>query len=1076
MSADAPPVLALSGAAQVRPPGRAPVRLERKQAALLAWLSLEGPTPRSRLAGLLWPDVPEARSRANLRQCLARLRDAAGALVHDSAGLLSLAPGVALAAPLSSDPPLLDADRFDDLAELSAWLESQRDVQRATRHRALLARVRAALQAGELDLALADADALLAADRESEEAYRTVMEVLYLRADHAAAIGVWDRCREMLRGLYGVSPSPATQHLGELLLKASAMAPAPLARVDALPATVMRPPRLIGRDAEMQALRQAWAAGSVLCVAGDAGLGKSRLLADFAASLGPHAAASARPGDSMLPYASLSRLLLAAIDRFKPALDGDDARAAGRLLPRLAALLPGAPPPPVQTGYERTQALLGLARLFGRCVAAGCVLFVFDDLQFADAQSTEALTVLAEPAEPTPSERRTPLSFALGTRPAEQPAGAAALLESLAATRRFMRIDLVPFDAAALLQLLCSLDIPGLDAGELAPRLRRHVGGNPAFVLESLKLLLSQGQLAATGPLPLPPGVREVIDRQFALLSEPARHLAQLAALAGSHHSLKLATEALACAPLQLAAPLNELATRQLFDGTRFSHDMVADAVRASLPPLVATFMHRLIAEHLERERAEPAAAASHWQAAGDHARAGTGFRAAAAAAEAASLPLAQSALLDLAAACFEQCGHADALFDVLAERFTISSAPDFLQRRLPLMERLEQLARSEEQRLRALQFRLGWRASQGHSDTIAEGRAAIERAHALGLPALAWGFVGPLSWQLAVGGEVDAALALIKRHGPWVESQPGRLLQAEYHATLAAVLGFADQLGASIHQQRLAAAAFRDAGQPVRCLPVLGNQGLMHHWRGELTQALAVLEEAAALRDRMQGRGSTLLIDVNRAAVLRDLGRCEEALSLLERAVTELRAGASGADRLAVADAVMAENHLAQTRLALGQPDAAAACLQTDDAGAAPNLQARRTVLRLRIARRLGCDLAPLRATARRQLGDQMPFYRRMLALELALSEPAEQALADYDDALADPVLEQRPGLQWHLALRRADALLALGRVAEARTVLAPWQAAPEGLQPYDIEPGEARLITGRVALAANDLKDIRP
>ncbi len=1067
MPADALPVLALSGSAHLRPPGREPVRLERKQAALLAWLSIEGPTPRSRLAGLLWPDVPEARSRANLRQCLARLRDAAGAVVHEAAGLLRLAPGVALADALPGDPPLLDADRFDDLADLSSWLEAQRDAQRATRHRALLARVRAALQAGELDLALADADALLAADRESEEAYRTVMEVLYLRADHAAAIGVWDRCREMLRGLYGVSPSPATQRLGELLLQTSSLTPAPLARVDALPATVMRPPRLIGRDAEMLALRQAWAAGSVLCVAGDAGLGKSRLLADFAASLGPHATASARPGDSMLPYASLSRLLLAAIDRFKPALDGDDARAAGRLLPRLAALLPGPPPPPVQTGYERTQALLGLARLFGRCVGLGCVLFVFDDLQFADTQSTEALTVLAEPAQ---DERRTPLSFALGTRPAEQPAAAATLLESLAATRRFARVDLVALDADALLALLHSLAIPGIDATGLAPRLRRHVGGNPAFVLESLKLLLAQGPVDPRGPLPLPPGVRAVIDRQLALLPEPARHLAQLAALAGANHSMKLATEALACSALQLAAPLHELAVRQLFDGTRFSHDTVADAVRASLPPTVSTFMHRLIAEHLQREGAEPAAAASHWQSAGDFVRAGAGFRAAAAAAEAASLPLPHSALLDLAAACFEQCGDADALFDVLVQRFNITSAPDFLQRRQPMMDRLAQLARTDEQQLRALQCRLDWRASQGRSDTIAEGRAALERAHALGLTALAWSFVGPLSWELAVAGDIDPALLLLERHGPWVASQPDRLLQAEFHNRLAAVLGWADRLGAAIQHHCLAAEAFREGGQPVRCLPVLSNLGLMHHWRGELTQALSVLEEACALRDRMQGRGSALLIDVNLAAVLRDLGRCEEAVSLLDRAVTELRAGASGGDRLAAVDTVLAENHLAQTRLALGQPDAAAACLLTDDAGAAPHMQARRTVLRLRIARRQRRDLAALRASARRQLGDQMPFYRRLLALELTLSEPAEQALANYDEALADPVLEQRPGLQWHVALRRADTLRALGRVAEARAALAPWQAAPEGLHPYDIEPGEARLITERVALAASD------
>ena len=54
------------------------VPLEQKDALLLAYLAIEGPTPRSRLAALLWPDVDPERARANLRQRLFRLRKALG--------------------------------------------------------------------------------------------------------------------------------------------------------------------------------------------------------------------------------------------------------------------------------------------------------------------------------------------------------------------------------------------------------------------------------------------------------------------------------------------------------------------------------------------------------------------------------------------------------------------------------------------------------------------------------------------------------------------------------------------------------------------------------------------------------------------------------------------------------------------------------------------------------------------------------------------------------------------------------------------------------------------------------------
>lgn len=50
--------------------------IERNMAGMLAYLALKGPTVRTKLAGLLWPDSVESTARNNLAQTLRRIRQA----------------------------------------------------------------------------------------------------------------------------------------------------------------------------------------------------------------------------------------------------------------------------------------------------------------------------------------------------------------------------------------------------------------------------------------------------------------------------------------------------------------------------------------------------------------------------------------------------------------------------------------------------------------------------------------------------------------------------------------------------------------------------------------------------------------------------------------------------------------------------------------------------------------------------------------------------------------------------------------------------------------------------------------
>jgi DNA-binding SARP family transcriptional activator len=625
------PTIHLFGIPRITRPGRADLPLSAREAGLLAWLHLEGPSPRGRIAGLLWPGGDESQARANLRQALVRLKRSAGELLDESAGVMRLAADVVVPHAQADDGSpaasrLLGPLEFDDAPEFADWLQARRDAAERERRRERLTAARRHLEAGALDEALAAAEAVLATEPAVEDAHRLRMEAFYLRGDRAAAIAAWDDCRDALRTAYGITPSAATNELGRLVMAAEAAGQQQAANLQArqrvaaavLPAALRRPPRLVGRDGVLHEVAQAFALGHGVVVAGPGGIGKSRLLAQAAAAMEPAIQVGGRPGDEHLPGVVASRLVAAAIERFAPDLDGV-ARAD------IALLLPGGPArgQALQSALEHRRVLASVARTMLACHARGMRLVVVDDLQFADDLSMEAIAVvvggwLAE----APESAALPL---LGCRPDELRPAAAALVRMLDGSARSLRIDLAALSVPDLHALLDSLPLPAdgataLDRGALARALHARVGGNPAFVLESVKALWLGG-LAGWQPgqmLAVPSTLKESLRQRLARLGHETLQLAQLAAVAQEDFSLALAAAAMGRAPLALAPLFAELEAAQVLDGVRFSHDLVAEAARDSLPSALVAPLHRLVADHLRGQGGAAARIAWHLQQAGD--------------------------------------------------------------------------------------------------------------------------------------------------------------------------------------------------------------------------------------------------------------------------------------------------------------------------------------------------------------------------------------------------------------------------------------------------------------------------
>lgn len=608
------PTLRLYGAATFALDGGEEIALAAREAAMLAWLNLEGPTPRARLASLLWPSGDESRGRTNLRQTLARLRRAAGDVLVEDGGVLALAPGVRVLAAEGGE--LLAGLQFDDADELAAWLAARRDDTRRTQQRALLAAAQQSLAAGELDGALAQADALLAQEPESEQAWRVRMEALYLAGDRAAAIAAWDECREALRRAFGVAPSQATNELGKLILASAAGA---AAAKTVLPAALRRPPQLIGRDGVLAEVERSLALRHAVVIAGPGGIGKSRLVAQALQAHEPALLVASRAGDRVQPGASLARLLGAAVKRFALALDEPSRRDLAVLLPEV-----GAPAAAVQSALELRRVLDAAARALQACAQQGLRVLALDDLQFADEASVAALRVLlgAWAAAEDGAGRALPVPL-LALRDAELSEGGRALLAQLADSRRSARFDLAPLGVPDLRALLATLPRDSLgtevDLDALAAALHAQVGGNPAFVLESLKSLWLDGAASwqRGQPLPLPATLLETLRRRLQRLPEAALQVSQLAAVAQTDFSLGLAAAALGRPPLALAPVFAELEAAQVFQGQAFSHDLVAEAVRATVPSALVAPLHQLVADHLIASTGPAARIAHHLTQAG---------------------------------------------------------------------------------------------------------------------------------------------------------------------------------------------------------------------------------------------------------------------------------------------------------------------------------------------------------------------------------------------------------------------------------------------------------------------------
>jgi len=666
--------------------GGTPIPLERRTVGVLAWLALQGPHPKYRLAGLLWAESSEATARNNMRQLLRRLRLACGAELVQGTDVLSLCEHVATDASelqahvlagrhtqaLELEGVLLGTLEYEDCPEFQAWLEGARERLDKLRRRAAGLESEARERRGDLSGALALSERLIAMDRYSEEAWRRLIRLHYASGDRMAALNAFERCRRLLREELDTTPLPETMALAREIERGPSTAKPKAPLKPKLPLSVLRPPVLVGREREWARMEAAWEAGQTLFLAGEPGVGKTRLAHDFAASRGTHFVLEARPGEQNVPYAShvrMVRQLLAQVP--DPKLEPWVRRELARLLPDMAGR--EGPPPPMTDEADRSRFLEAHCELMYQ-LCANVDALVADDLQFMDSATAEfAVLMLSRRQMPGPGGRYP--RFIDTFRSNELPPQSVASVQQLVLTGLAVVIELEPLPADAVGELLNSLDLPG--AEQLAADVSRHTGGNPLFITETLKHLLETGGLERGWPEHVPPSGRgqQLIQHRLERLSPAALQVARLAALARTNFGLELASEVLEMSDLSLATHMAELEGAQILRGERFTHDLLFEVVRQGVPRALEGVLHRRLAVALELREAAPAVVAQHWLE-GHEPRRAVPFLVAAAHAEAAALRHLEAAVLyHRAATLLEETGDPEGATRVRASARGIPSA-----------------------------------------------------------------------------------------------------------------------------------------------------------------------------------------------------------------------------------------------------------------------------------------------------------------------------------------------------------------------------------------------------------------
>jgi hypothetical protein len=383
----------------------------------------------------------------------------------------------------------------------------------------------------------------------------------------------------------------------------------------------------VGREAELLQMLDVWQRAKsgrhqLLLVAGEPGIGKTRLSLEFACRRGTEGSTvllGYSDEENLVPYQPFVESLAWYV-RHCPEADLRAQLAAigggaelGAFLPELRARIPDLPSlATVDPEGQRYRFFEVVSTLLAVASRVRPMLLIFDDLHWADKPTLLLLRHVMRSA-------RTACFTIVATYRESELGRTHPLGEMLVALRHdasVTRMVLRGFDVANVTALVDS--IVGLDApSQLAQAVMDSTDGNPFFATEMLLHLKETGAIASVGRMMgrtielanhgLSEGIKEVIGRRLSRLSDTCNRVLAVAAIIGREFDATL-LEAVADLPDSKVLDALEEATRaQLIRESQevsgrfeFMHALIRETLYSELSSPRRVKLHRRIADAIE--------------------------------------------------------------------------------------------------------------------------------------------------------------------------------------------------------------------------------------------------------------------------------------------------------------------------------------------------------------------------------------------------------------------------------------------------------------------------------------------
>ncbi|MCX6082093.1 MAG: AAA family ATPase, partial [Chloroflexi bacterium] len=660
--------------------GGQPVKFAtRKVLALFVYLLVEkGAHPREKLQAMFWPESETRQAQSALRTTLGRIKDAftgqdvSGPLRMDgdrvslnTSIVVSLDLELAARATAETQPvrlapsnvalvesaaqvsrgPFMDGFSLPDAPAFDEWLTIQR-ANWARRQNLVYERLSFyQLENYMLRPAIETLVKWLMSDYLNEGAYQRLMRLHFLNGDRPAALQTYETCRKLLAQELGFQPSPETEDL--LAYIRSSQSPVLNAEPEAATREVLVIP-FVGRSHEYQGLLQSLrltrkGQPQVVIVSGESGIGKTRLADEFLMWAGSVGADVLRgrafeTSGKLLPYQLIIDALRERMEREnapEDLLDDTWLAELTRILPELRERYPDLPPAVGDDSTTRARLFEAIARLTEALAARHPLVWLMDDLQWADAETLELVHYLSRNWR----KSKSPVLLLILMRSEALGHGAAlrdwtsGLIHDIPITR-FQLAAMEAGDVSNLIASLAGEHAPGVF--ELSAWFTAETAGQPFFLTETLTALDEYGALVwehdgKLNPLTtlanlksmdidsLAPAIRDVVLARLEWLSQSAASMLSAAAVIGRNCSFERLQQISGLAEEDSLNSLDELLAARMIVEVRnearpygISHDRIREVVYARLSEARQKIFHRRALVALTEVNAPPAELAHH--------------------------------------------------------------------------------------------------------------------------------------------------------------------------------------------------------------------------------------------------------------------------------------------------------------------------------------------------------------------------------------------------------------------------------------------------------------------------------